>query len=442
MSRHAPVVAWTMVAVALALTTVTAVLLWANRDTLPSSEVGDVLAPFLALGSCVIGAVVAAHRPGNRVGWLLLALGTFQVLMGTAQEYAVWAVRGGYTTLPSRVLALSTFSGLILAAAAILFPKGRLPSRRWAVATWALVALGTVGIATSPFVELRPAFRDPGLAYTVTSPGDSGLTEGEIVEGAELRAANGRLSASEEPAQGEAWLGPALVAGAPVEGVLLGPYFVVFLPILAAAGIRLVLLGFRSSGETRLQLRWLAYVIAVALTLVALSALEIPYVENLNIVAGIVLALGVPAAVAVAILRYRLYEIDRVVSRTVGYGLVVGLLAALYVLVVVGIPTLLPAAEDSQLLVAGATLAAFFLFGPLRRRVLRIVDRRFYRSRYDAQQIVEAFSARLRDEVDVEALTADWVSVVQGTVQPSSVSVWLRSRPEDAFLAPSSSDAP
>jgi hypothetical protein len=195
--------------------------------------------------------------------------------------------------------------------------------------------------------------------------------------------------------------------------------------IVIAAIVRLVRMYRRGEGPIRLQLKWLVLVLIVGAVLLAASAFEFGRVWRLNEVAGIVMVVGGPISIAVAILRYRLYDIDRLISRTVSYGLVVGVLGLVFAAGVVGLPRVFGLGE-SPLLVAGSTLAVAALFNPLRRRVQGWVDRRFNRSRYDAERVMEEFAGSLQDRVDPDGVVEGWLGVVAETMQPSSVGVWVR----------------
>ena len=187
----------------------------------------------------------------------------------------------------------------------------------------------------------------------------------------------------------------------------------------------------RARGEERAQLKWMAF--AAALLVVGFVGAN--FADSMGnaaqVVADVVISLafaGVPIAAGIAILRYRLYEIDRIVSRTLVYGLLSAGLAGLYFGIVIALQQVFGAlTRGNDLAIAGSTLAVAGLFRPARRRIQAFVDRRFYRGRYDAQQTLEAFSARLRDEVDLEALTAELSAVVRTTMKPRHVSLWLRS---------------
>ena len=193
---------------------------------------------------------------------------------------------------------------------------------------------------------------------------------------------------------------------------------------IAGLGLRAV----RSAGEQRQQVKWLA--LAVLVSAIVIATLNVllpgPMEGGLGTVVWGLAFSAVPCAVGVAVLRYRLYDIDRIVSRTVAYGLVTGLLLAVYAGAVVVLNTLLPLADDSPVTVAAATLAAAAAFNPLRRRVQAAVDRRFNRARYDAARTVEAFGARLRDATDPDALAADLLTAVRASVQPARTALWLR----------------
>jgi hypothetical protein len=211
-------------------------------------------------------------------------------------------------------------------------------------------------------------------------------------------------------------------------------------PLLVARGVAFVVAGLaipvgawslvvrfrRGRGVERQQLRWLA-VAAVPVAVAAVAALAAPALAGnevaLEEVPGVCLAV-LPLAIGAAILRYRLYDLDRIISRTVTYGLLTVLLGGGYAVVVLGLGQLL--GRDSSLVVAGATLAVAGVFQPARRRIQAVVDRRFNRRRYDAAMTIEGFSARLRDEVDLGTLTGELLAVVEQTMQPTQVSLWLR----------------
>ncbi len=338
----------------------------------------------IALVLPVCGALVVWKRPRNRIGWLLLlggfyfpAQAVFSLLRPLASgELELWAAWGQQVFWATSIPPMVTFVPL-------LFPDGRLPSRRWRWAAWT-AAIGvaglTVGNALSP--DLSDGLRNPAaFAGTETA--------------------------------------------APV---VLGIGAAAFVAAFLAAVASVVMRFRRSRGIERLQLRWLVLGVSAAfgtwVVAVTLEAIGKPAVGGWIFGAGFTL---IPVAVAVAVLRYRLYDIDRIVSRALVYVGVTAVLAAVYVAV-----TLIPQmwlwgmeGDSPDLLVAGATLAAAALFRPVRQRVQSFVDRRFYRSRYDARRTVEEFSARLRDQVELAALVDELGHVAASTVKPARFQVWL-----------------
>jgi hypothetical protein len=351
----------------------------------------DAVPYLLALVSAAtVGAVVASRRPAHPVGWLLLALGLSVSSSGLADQYVFYGLLARPGAVPAAAyVAVYGDASFILFAACIGFvllltPTGSLPSPRWR--WWARVA------AAAPAVFL--------LAATLRSK--------------ELEPPYPPIRS---PLAVQALAGPAEVAA----GLALA---VTGLAVLVGAA-SLVLRFRRARGVERQQLKWMAF--AAALALVAVAAVTVGAVMNEQAVvvgvSGVYMAV-LPLAIGAAILRYRLYDLDRIVSRTLAYGLLTVLLASAYAGVVLGLGRLLP--QGSSLVVAAATLAVAGVFQPARRRVQRVVDRRFNRRRYDAAQTIAAFSDRLRQQVDLDALAAELLAVVDQTMQPTSVSLWLR----------------
>ena len=338
----------------------------------------------------VMGALIVANRPGNAVGWIFSAIGLLSATGSLAQEYAEYAYVTRPGALPFAVLPAWYATWwwwptiiLTLVFTVLLFPTGRLPSPRWRPLAW------TTGIATASVTVL--AALNPTLNVQ-----DAGVANPIGV------AAVGDVEQSA------------------VGGVL----FAVILACLAGAVLSLILRFRRSRGEERQQLKWFTS----AGALVALMPLseQLSGIVLPSFLFGLVIAL-LPIAAGIAVLRYRLYDIDRIISRTLAWTLITGLLVGVYVAGVVVLGAFLrPVVGESNLAVAGATLLAAAMFGPLRRRVQHAVDRRFNRSRYDAQRTVEAFRVRLRDRVDLDELSADLLATVGATVEPSQASVWLR----------------
>jgi hypothetical protein len=346
--------------------------------------------PFLltTVGAATMGAVLARRRPRHPVGWLLLALGLSASLSGVTDGYARYGVvaRPGALLAAGYVLRFAPLTFLASLACIsfilLLTPTGSLPSPRWR--WWARAT------AAAPVISALSWLLGPGVLGQPYPPLASPLA---------IHALAGPL-------------GVALPPAITVTG----------LAVLVGAG-SLVLRFRRARGVERQQLRWVALVAALApvATLIIVTTPGSPLVFVWT--AGVYLAL-LPLAIGAAILRYRLYDLDRIISRTLAYGLLTVLLGGGYAGVVLGLGQLL--GQDSSLVVAGATLAVAGLFQPARRRVQQAVDRRFNRRRYDAAHTIQAFSARLREQVDLDTLTAELLAVVDQTMQPIQVSLWLR----------------
>jgi hypothetical protein len=375
-------------------------VLWAGlNDAANPIAAPDVAWGLSFLAFPVVGWILAVKLPGNPLGWIYVV---FSLLIGIAivvQENAKsWS--GG---APDSVIALAVLASyaalgfglwLILGPGVLLFPDGRLPGSRFRWALWTPAALLAAVWAV----------------YVLT-------TAKVCVDSSEA----GRCLLKVDNPMGLFDIGAVLGDEGFLPGVIVMAAFVVSLT-------GLVLRYRRSRGEARQQIKWVAFaVVAAPIAVLGLALVEGPGEINewmgvLPILLGFV---GVPVAMAVAIFKYRLYDIDRIINRTTVYAIVVGLLAVVFAAGAVWIPSLLPF-EESNLAVAASTLAVFFLFNPLRQRTQRFVDRRFYRSRYDAQQVADEFSARLRDQVDPDQVAAEWVEVVQRTLQPAAVAVWVR----------------
>jgi hypothetical protein len=362
----------------------------AGRPELTWSDAGGVPYGAAAVSAATVGAVLASRRPRHPVGWLLLGLG----LTLSAGDLIYVYVRYGLVARPGSLPAAGYLAGFSLGTIAIwlacagfvllLTPTGSLPSARWR--WWARVAAAApvaflLGSAVEP-APLRPEY--PTVANPLAAP--------------------------------TAWAGPLRA----VTGVAL-VVSVVGVPIAAWS---LVVRFRRARGIERLQLRWLALAAALAPLAVLVAVVALGPVSN--VVAGLYLALP-PLATGAAILRYRLYDLDRIISRTLAYGLLTVLLGLGYATVVLGLGRLLP--QDSSLVIAAATLGVAALFQPARRRIQQAVDRRFNRRRYDAARTIAAFSARLREEVDLDTLTGELLAVIEETMQPTQASLWLRPSP-------------
>jgi hypothetical protein len=337
--------------------------------------------------------VIVAHRPGNAIGWIFSAIGLLTATGMLAGEYTARANLGRLDALPGGVLAAwynswwwyPTFA-LVLVFTPLLFPTGRLLSARWRpVATAAAAA--TMGVTA--LTALKPTLQDED--YVVRNPiGLAGI---------------------QSPEQS--------AVGAVLFGLLLA--------CMVAAALSLVLRFRRSQGVERQQLKWFTYAGALMILSLLVTDFLLPDSSNVEVYTGLVAAL-VPVAAGVAILRHRLYDIDRLINRTLVYGLLTTLLGAIYAGTVLVLGQVFGGVggDPPSWVVACATLAAAALFQPARRRIQQVVDRRFNRRKYNAAQTIEAFSARLRDQVDLDTLSAEVLAVVDQTMQPTTASLWLR----------------
>jgi hypothetical protein len=381
-------VAWSMLAVFVASYGVGVPLSAARGHLLEDSTFLLGFAAFMA-----VGAVIVAHRPGNAVGWIFSAIGLLTATGVLAGEYAARANLGSPGALPGAVLAAWYSSwwwyptlGLVLVFTLLLFPTGRLLSARWRPVAAVAVA-ATVGITA--LSALTPMLVDEN--YTVRNP------------------------------IGLAWVQD------PEQTAVGAVLFALLLVCMGAAALSLVLRFRRSQGVERQQLKWFTY--AGALMILSLLATDyfLPDSSLVEVLAGLIIAL-VPVAAGIAILRYRLYDIDRLINRTLVYLLLTALLGAVYAGVVLVLGQLFGGvgAEPPSWAVAGATLAAAALFQPARRRIQQAVDRRFHRRRYNTTKTIEAFTARLRGEIDLDTLAAELLAVVNQTMEPTRASLWLR----------------
>src|SRR5215210_8542059 len=349
------------------------------------------------LGTATAGAIISSQLPQNAVGWIFLAIGLLLGLLFAAGAYAELGVNTGYDTLlPGTGIAAWIGTWIFIPAAfglpmflLLLFPDGRFVSRRWRLAGWILGVIVVFAVATK---ALKPGRIPPG----VEKPLAPGGVVGEVFRDLDS-----------------------------VTDILALPAFA-----LAVAG--LVVRLRRSRGVERQQLKWFTYSAALVGAGFATPIL-IPDgpAADLVFLVGLLALAGLPVAAGIAILRYRLYDIDVIVNRTLVYGSLTVSLVAVYVGSVVSLQYAFRALTGggTQLAVVASTLVIAALFDPLRRRVQNFIDRRFYRRKYDAQKTLSAFSEKLREETNLETLNAELLSVIQETMQPEHVSLWLR-RPE------------
>jgi hypothetical protein len=344
----------------------------------------------IALTFTGVGALVVSRQPGNAVGWIFFTVGVLQALNIFGDAYSELAVvthpgslPGGYVMAWLTEWNWAPSIALLTTFLLLLFPNGRLLSRRWRWVAWPTAGAIAV-LVTFAAVALWPQRREIALGLQAD--------EGDVPWG----------------------LVPLLVAAAAV----------LAFGVLASAGSLTVRLR-RARGVERQQLKWFTF--AGALAAVGGLTIFLPTESEWTGILFFAAALSVPAAAAIAILRYRLYDIDVVVNRTLVYGSVTALLAGSYLGLVLLLQVVFrPVTEENSLAVALSTLAVAALFRPARNRVQALVDRRFFRRKYDAQQTLEGFAARLRDEIDLDALRAELTGVVAQTMQPAHVSLWLR----------------
>ena len=408
-SRASAWLAWSLAALSVAMfvggCALTVLSLSNAPATQPSSDWGTasqlggllLFLPFLAFP--LVGALIASRRPRNPIGWICLAAGLFWMLIVLGDS-----VPAGFGPYPVTTDALTQWTwvppvGLLGIYMILLFPDGRLTSRWWRPLAW---LSGAVMVLASLVLTIAPG----------DLPGHPGVRNPFGFEG--------------HPA----------IAQALVSTIALLPVCIL------ASAVSLVWRYRHSGGEVRLQIRWVAFAasfvgLAYGITLVSgfllapesLSTEEGPLWMSLLQNTVLMSYAGVPVAVGIAVLRYRLYDIDVLINRTLVYGTLTASLALLYLSCWVALQYVLRelTGQETRLAVVASTLAIAAMFGPLRRRVQAFVDRRFFRKKYDATKTLETFSARLRDETDLKQLDAGLSGVVRETLQPTHVSLWLKS---------------
>ena len=390
--------ALTLLAACLLLAAVSLLFLALNGSTTHSNTIGkpvvDALFGLVYLTFPIVGAAIAIRQPGNAIGWLFLAAGLGAQLEDAMLGYATYtlvkqpdALPGGpYAALIADTIWIPTMAAAI-SLLLLLFPTGRPPSRRWNILIW-IVALSIAAYSIGTLLNPGP------LYYFEDVQNPLGIEAGdEILES--------------------------------VVNLSGGPFLLTTL----AAVVALILRFRRSTGVEREQLKWLVYtaVLIALLTpmmvLLGSRSVELAGILLSDFVYGLIIGL-IPLAVGAAILRHRLYDIDVVVNRTLVYGALTLTLAGAYVGTVLLLQLVL--SPDSDIAIAVSTLAVAALFRPARRRIQQLVDRRFYRAKYDAAVTLAGFGSRLRDEVALDSLSAELRDVVAETMQPAHVSLWLK----------------
>jgi hypothetical protein len=390
-TRRSPAVGATILAIALAEIVGVLVLKLANRPGSASSW--DALADqgifqMVDLAFAVVGALAFARRPKNRIARLLAFVAVVLPLTELTDQYATWAYSTGNEGSPLAELSAWLASwiwapafGSMATLLLLWFPTGTLPSRRFLavqrVAVFMIVGLPCV-LAFSNDPESVSPYRNP-LATDATT----------------------RL----------------LQAIFPLISIL-------FPLVVVVSAASLVVRFRRSRGEERQQLKW--FVLGASSLALYMVTDTVIGGENVPGVVEAAAFASLPASVGVAILRYRLYDIDIIVNKTLVYGGLTAVLALAYLAIVIALQNVIPGADDSDLTIAGSTLAVAALFRPLRGRIQGFIDRRFYRGKYDTQRTLETFSSRLREDVDLDHLSQDLLGVVRDTMQPAHASLWLR----------------
>jgi hypothetical protein len=383
MSHRAAWLAWSVCGLTVVLIACAVALAFLNR-----SDVASVIFPLGLTVSAIVVGLIASRRPENSVGWFFLGSAGCFAITEVAAEYATYGLPGAWVMawllswlwVPALVI--------LLCFVPLYFPDGRLVSPRW---RWV--------------VRLA-------LFFSVTIAVYSGLSPGEI--------------------QDEGIANPlGIEALRPVFELLEIPMLALYFTLLFVSAASLVVRFRRSGSVERQQIKWLAFAaLAIPLWFLTNSPIEDLSRTLFDIMDALIFSALIPVAAGVAILRYRLYDIDVVINRTLVYGSLTALLLALYLGGVAATQAIFSTfsgqQEQPQLAIVVSTLIIAALFNPLRRRIQSFIDRRFYRRKYDARKTLEAFSAKLRDETDLAALSDDLVGVVRETMQPTHVSLWLR----------------
>ncbi len=401
---------WTTALATLLLAVV--VVAWVYGGLLSGQELDEPIHPldvmwvlsFLVFPT--VGWLISVKLPHNPLGWIYLAFAILAVAGSAMEEVAtLQAHAGNFATAAMLIQGGGWLFGLaltlVLGPGLLLFPDGRLPGHRWRFVLWGTAAL----------IILNAVFGLFGATTACIEP----IWDAGVLIGCDMFADN-----------------PLHMPIVEQLSAILGPVVDPLLMLIVVLSLVGLLVRYRrSAGEVRQQIKWVLFVAAVGivpLILVSFARQVLGFTgfERFDTIQLMFFTIGLPVAIGVAIFKYRLYDIDRIISRTAAYAIVVGVLAAVFVATVTLTQRLLPL--DSQFGIVASTLVVAALFNPLRRRVRDTVDRRFNRSRYDAQRVLDEFSIGLRDGVDLEDMQAALLSAADQTMQPSHLSLWIRER--------------
>lgn len=380
---------WLLMWVLIACTVLMKVLGWHGANN--TSDPGLVTLFVALVAFATMGALVAAHVPSNPLGWIFLAIALGAAASGAAENYAYHGLVVAPDSLPLALPVAWYYSWgwyptvVLVGMVPLLYPTGHVPGRRWRPVLWALIVL--LVVTTVSF-----------MCYPGPLDGDRKLPDNPFGVGFLGGGAKSALGA--------------------LTGIVAALLFV-------AVALSVIVRYVRSSGDERQQMKWMVFAAAFLV-----CALVVPSLVGWG-GSDVLFSIGVvqlPVAVGVAMFKYRLYDVDRLINRTLVYAVLTVVLGAAYLgLVLAGQAVSSSLAGGSNLAIAVSTLVVAALFLPVRRRIQHFVDHRFYRRRYDARRTLEGFGARLREQVELETLSSDLALVVQETIQPSHVSLWLRS---------------
>jgi hypothetical protein len=409
--RRTSVLSWALVGFTVLVLVAALILVGLNGSHLAAGRAGTYGLLGLSVGLYAgTGRLIVSRLPGNAIGWLLGLVGLSLAVTMVTEQYALYGLATAPGSVPAARLAgwlsgtVALLTVELLFFLVLLFPDGRLPSRRWRPVLWAMFVVVAGGVAAQ-------------------------LQVGTYISGGFTNALDAARVSYPNP-----------MGFLPRHGWFSGLIAVIFALALVCAVLSVASVFVRRRGastERRKQLAWLGYVGVMTVGWAAVLFLAGPFLPGGTSFIGTVIwsflvltpVAGIPLACVVAVLKYRLYEIDRLISRTVAYAIVTGLLVGVYAGLVLLATRVLP--FRGSVAVAGSTLVVAAMFTPLRRRVQRVVDRRFNRTRYDAELMTTAFAARLQDATDLDAVRADLTSAVHQALEPAHLSLWLGRKERD-----------